>query len=131
MVAWAPYHLDVYARRPAEAWSLYKIDWNSFWNPPWIEQTSGPVCDLVGDPAVASWGWAAPTSSRGMDGNLWHYAWTGSAGWVIGGSTEEHAAVLEGGPATSSPVAISWKKGRIDVFALGEGAALGGSTRST
>ena len=25
---------------------------------------------------------------------------------------------------TSSPVAISWKKGRIDVFALGEGGVL-------
>ena len=40
-------------------------------------------------------GFRAPTSSRGRRQPV-ALAWTGSAGWVIGRSTEEHAAVLEG-----------------------------------
>lgn len=125
-VAWAPDRLDIYARRVAGDKRLYKIEWDGFQGSKWIEQMSGPVCDMLGDPTVASWGWGrSDIFVQGIDGNLWHYAWAGSGGWIMGGSTDgPHAPLLEGGPITSSPVAISWKKGRIDVFALGHGGAL-------
>jgi hypothetical protein len=67
-------------------------------------------------PGAASWGAGRLDAfATGLDGALWHIAWTGTAwsGWQS-----------LGGGLTSSPAAVSWGSGRIDVFARGQDNAM-------
>ncbi|MDQ6744052.1 MAG: glycosyl hydrolase family 18 protein, partial [Candidatus Dormibacteraeota bacterium] len=105
--------------RGAGMWALgYDGGSPDLWNELALKFSAVPTWDslggtLTGGPSAASW---APNRldvfGRGVDRQLWHRAWNGSA-W---GGWEPRGGVLAAGTA---PAAVSWGNGRLDVFVQG------------
>jgi murein DD-endopeptidase MepM/ murein hydrolase activator NlpD len=117
-LAWGPGRLDVFAR--GQDGRVYNKVWEQFRGGWWPSQTEwkdlgGAMAD---SPVAVAW---APGHidlvARGKDGHVYNKVWDQSTGAWWPGQTEWADM---GGTMASSPVAVVWGPGRLDVFARGQ-----------
>jgi hypothetical protein len=113
-VSWGAGRIDMVAR--ASDGRVYHVYWenSSGWQSDYIEGVK-----IASAPAISSWGPGRLDvfGQRSSDSHLVHTYYNGSI-WM---NPWENVSAITGNPITSSPSAVSWGPGRIDVVARAAG----------